>query len=119
MNGPLLMEMWEKLDRTNERVLTGRGPYWMVDNVGTLQAYQGRGIATRLLKVALAEVSVGKEVPWPVSLDTSGDVDGRAWPLYERLGFVRAADFEIDLKKFGGKGLHRHLVMVKEPSKSD
>lgn len=110
MNGPLLVEMWEKLDRMTEQVMGGRGDYWVIDNVGTLQSHQGRGIASALIRRVLEEVCEDK----PVYLDTSGDEDGRAWPLYERLGFKRVGEFEINLSRFGGRGSHRHLGMVRE-----
>lgn len=110
MNGPLLIEMWEKLDRMTEQVMGGRGDYWMIDNVGTLQSHQGRGIASALIRTAL-EVCEEK----PVYLDTSGDEDGRAWLLYERLGFKRVGEFEIDLSRYGSQGKHKHFGMVREP----
>lgn len=113
LNGPLLIEMWEKLDRMKEQVLAGRGPHWFLDNVGTLQAYQGKGIATMLLRKALAEFPDREGVP--IFLDTSGDVDGRAWPLYERLGFSKVGGFTIDVAAYGGEGLHHHLGMLREP----
>lgn len=110
MNGPLLIELWEKLDCMAEQVMRGRGDFWMVDNVGTLQSHQGRGIASALLRTAL-ELCEDK----PVLLDTSGDEDGRAWPLYEKLGSTRVGEFEIDLSRHGSQGLHRHFGMVREP----
>lgn len=112
LNGALLIEMWEKLDRMREQVLAGRGRHWFVDNVGTLQAYQGRGIATMLLRRALAEYPDREGLP--VFLDTSGDEDGRAWPLYERLGFTKAGEFTIDLAAHGKEGVHHHLGMLRE-----
>lgn len=113
LNGALLIEMWEKLDRMREQVLAGRGRHWFVDNVGTLQAYQGRGIATMLLRRALEEYPDREGVP--VFLDTSGDEDGRAWPLYERLGFAKVGGFTIELAAHGKEGVHHHLGMLREP----
>lgn len=113
LNGALLIEMWEKLDRMREQVLAGRGRHWFVDNVGTLQAYQGRGIATMLLRRALAEYPGREGVP--TFLDTSGDEDGRAWPLYERLGFAKVGGFTIELAAHGKEGVHHHLGMLREP----
>lgn len=113
LNGPLLIEMWEKLDRMKEQVLAGRGPHWFLDNVGTLQAYQGRGIATMLLRKVLTEYPDREGVP--IFLDTSGDEDGRAWPLYERLGFVKMGGFTIDVAAHRGEGVHHHLGMLREP----
>jgi ribosomal protein S18 acetylase RimI-like enzyme len=114
LNGALLFEMWEKLDRMKEQVLAGRGRHWFLDNVGTLQAYQGRGIATMLLRKVLAEYPDREGLP--VVLDTSGDVDGKAWPLYERLGFAKVGEFTIDMAAHGGEGVHHHLVMLREPA---
>ncbi|KAL1869353.1 hypothetical protein Daus18300_005565 [Diaporthe australafricana] len=113
LNGPLLVEMWEKLDRMREEVLVGRGLYWFLDNVGTLQAYQGRGIAAMLLRKVLEEYLYREGVP--IFLDTSGDEDGRAWPLYERLGFAKVGGFTIDLAAHGSEGVHHHLGMLREP----
>lgn len=113
LNGPLLVEMWEKVDRMREQALVGRGRYWFLDNVGTLQAYQGRGIATMLLRKVLEEYPDHEGVP--IFLDTSGDEDGRAWPLYERLGFTRVGGFTIDLAAHGSEGAHHHLGMLREP----
>lgn len=109
MNGAVLIEMWEKLDRMAERVLAGRGAYWMVDNVGTLSSHQGKGIASALIRAALDACS-DREDGLPMYLDTSGDRDGRAWSLYERLGFVRLAVFEIDLAAHGGEESIRILA---------
>lgn len=117
MNGALLVEMWQKLDRMSEQVMAGRGRYWVIDNVGTMRSHQGRGIASALIRAALAEFSDdGGGKGLPVYLDTSGDGDGRAWPLYKRLGFARVGEFEIDLAGHGGEGLHRHFGMVREPN---
>ncbi|KAJ0106953.1 gnat family acetyltransferase [Diaporthe amygdali] len=116
LNGPLLLEMWEKLDRMREQVLVGKGDYWFLDNVGTLQAYQGRGIATMLLRKVLEEYPDREGVP--IFLDTSGDEDGRAWPLYERLGFTKVGGFTIDLAAHGAEGVHTHLGMLREPQKT-
>ncbi|KAG6364044.1 hypothetical protein INS49_009147 [Diaporthe citri] len=114
LNGAVLVEMWEKLDRMREQVLAGRAcRYFFLDNVGTLQAYQGRGIATMLLRRALAEYPDREGAP--VFLDTSGDEDGRAWPLYERLGFAKVGGFTIDLAAHGKEGVHHHLGMLREP----
>ncbi|KAG8157902.1 hypothetical protein KVR01_012174 [Diaporthe batatas] len=113
LNGPLLIEMWEKLDRMREQVLAGRGRHWFLDNVGTLQAYQGKGIATLLLRRVLAEYPDRDGLP--IFLDTSGDEDGRAWPLYERLGFAKVGGFEIDMTPHGCEGVHHHLGMLREP----
>lgn len=114
LNGALLIEMWEKLDRIREQVLAGRAcRHFFLDNVGTLQAYQGRGIATMLLRRALAEYPDREGLP--VFLDTSGDEDGRAWPLYERLGFAKVGGFTIDLAAHGKEGVHHHLGMLREP----
>ncbi|KAF3766884.1 hypothetical protein M406DRAFT_327999 [Cryphonectria parasitica EP155] len=110
MNGPLLVEMWEKLDRMAEKIMAGRGPYWMVDNVGTLQSHQRRGIASALIRASFEECT-----GLPIYLDTSGDEDARAWRLYERLGFQIVAEFEIDLVKHGGEGAHKHFGMLREP----
>lgn len=117
MNGLLLIEMWEKLDRMCEQVLAGLGPYWMLDNVGTLQSHQGRGIASALIRAALRECS-DCEGGLPVYLDTSGDGDGRAWPLYERLGFEQVGKFEINLAKHGGKGVHTRVGMLRHSNRS-
>lgn len=92
-----------------EKVMPGRGDYWMVDNVGTLQSHQGRGIASSLFRTVFEEVCEGR----PMYLTTSGDEDGRAWPLYESLGFKTVGEWEIGLSKFGGEGLHLHLVMLR------
>ncbi|KAJ4397842.1 hypothetical protein N0V93_002079 [Gnomoniopsis smithogilvyi] len=112
MNGPLLIEMWEKLGHMAAQVMSGRGECWMIDNFGTLQSHQGRGIASDLIRTTLKDVCEDK----PVYLDTSGDEDGRAWPLYERLGFKKVGKFEIDLTRFGGQGVHTHFGMLKEPA---
>lgn len=113
MNGPLLLELWEKLDRMSGRAMAGRGRYWMVDNVGTTRSHRGRGIASALIRTALAEYT-DRGDGLPVYLDTSGDEDGRVWPLYERLGFARVGEFEIDLTRHGGEGSHRRFGMMRQ-----
>lgn len=110
MNGPLLIEMWEKLDRLAEQVMSGWGKYWMVDNVGTLQTHQKRGIASALIRTSF-ELCTGL----PMYLDTSGNEDSTAWRLYERLGFKKVGEYGIDLASHGGEGVHRKLIMLREP----
>lgn len=110
MNGPLLIEMWEKLDRLAEQAMSGRGNYWMVDNVGTLQTHQRRGIASALIRASFELCT-----DLPMYLDTSGDEESTAWRLYERLGFKKVGEYEIDLALYGGKGMHRGLTMLRKP----
>ena len=36
--------------------------------------------------------------------------------MYKKLGFVEGGDeAEIDLRKFGGEDVHRHVALVREP----
>lgn len=115
MNAALLVELWQKLDRMTEQAMSGRGSFWGLENVGTLKTHQGRGIATALIRVALEEC-FARENELPVYLDTSGDNDSVAWRLYERLGFERVGEFQIDLAKHRGEGVHKHLAMMRKPN---
>lgn len=82
----------------------------MVDNVGTLQTHQKRGIASALIRASF-ELCTGL----PMYLDTSGDEGSTAWRLYERLGFKKVGEYVIDLASHGGDGMHRGLIMLREP----
>lgn len=106
-NGPLLLDWWEKLDVL--QAAFGTEPLYYLNALRTVPAHRGQGLASKLIQRVLDEAdSKGIET----GLYTDGD--GKAKFLYERLGYVEAGRFDINLTDFGGNGRHLELAMVRE-----
>jgi GNAT superfamily N-acetyltransferase len=88
----------------------GRGPLYYLNALRTVPAHRSRGLASKLIKQVLDEAdSKGLRV----GLYTDGE--GKAKPLYDKLGFVEAGRFEIDLEQHGGHGRHVEISMIRDP----
>jgi len=76
--------------------------------LATDPAYQRRGLASKLLKHVLDSADrEGKKAYIEATL--------AGYPVYERLGWKVVDVVEIDLSKWGGKGMGSNRIMLREP----
>lgn len=80
----------------------------VLGNIGTLPWYQRRGAASALTRWPFEKANNEQML---VYLDTNED--GHARNMYENLGFKRVDAAVFDLPKYGGRGLHSHMAMVR------
>ncbi|KAH8599060.1 hypothetical protein B0O99DRAFT_34298 [Bisporella sp. PMI_857] len=84
---------------------------FLCDNLATDPKHRRRGAASKLMRWPFEQAD---REGLACYLDT--DPHGPAISLYERLGFVAVSErLEIDLTKYGGKGIHYHVGMIREP----
>ena len=82
------------------RLLGDGGWYFMVADMATLPAHQGRGLGRAVLENLLARVK--SEVPAGAYVTLMADEAGR--PLYRKLGFVETAPHSLGMKLAAGDG---------------
>lgn len=79
-------------------------------NLGTSGAWQRKGAASTLVRWPFEDADKEGIL---VYLDTASDGPGRA--LYEKLGFRKVGECNIDLEEYGGEGIHTHIAMIRYP----
>lgn len=71
-------------------------------------AFQGRGAGSLLIKWGTQKAD---ELRLPVYLEASPKGHG----LYEKHGFKDIEVFDFDLSRFGGPGIYKEPLMIREP----
>ncbi|KAH8666781.1 acyl-CoA N-acyltransferase [Xylariales sp. PMI_506] len=107
-NGPLLLAFWDNLSSLRDRAF-GLRRRWYLNNLATLAAHRGRGLAAQLVRWPFADADRDGDL---VCLYTDGE--GKAKALYEKLGFVERGRFVLELDAFGGIGHHVEVAMVRD-----
>jgi ribosomal protein S18 acetylase RimI-like enzyme len=74
--------------------------------LATLPAYQRQGIGKQLLRHGLLEAEKRDLLAW---LEAS--VNG--YPLYRSVGFEDVVDLQMDLSKYGSKGIVKTVCMMR------
>lgn len=83
-------------------------------NIGTARPWQRKGAATALVTWSFTAADRER---LPVYLDTTSD--GPAKQLFEKLGFEKVDEFEMELGEYGGQGSHSHVAMIRWPRVSE
>jgi GNAT superfamily N-acetyltransferase len=79
--------------------------------MATDPAYQRRGLASKLLKHVLEMADRDGKKAY-IEATVAG------YPVYERLGWKVVDLVEIDLSKWGGKGIGSNRIMLRAPPES-
>ena len=78
----------------------------VIENLLTDPSYWRRGLGTKLTKILTSQA------------DKEGatcylDASPLGYPIYLKCGFEEVDIVEIDKSKYGGKGIHRHVGMIR------
>jgi GNAT superfamily N-acetyltransferase len=79
-----------------------------VQLLATHPAYQRRGLATKLLKHVLDMADRKGKLSYIEATDAG-------FPVYQRLNYKQIDLLEVDLSKWGGKGVGLNRIMLREP----
>ncbi|KAF1987839.1 acyl-CoA N-acyltransferase [Aulographum hederae CBS 113979] len=105
------VEAWEEVFgwlRKAKREWMGGRPSYCLGNLITDPRHQGRGAGRQLIQWGMDEADKAGLIMY---LESSPP--GKK--LYERCGFETVAEHVFDLGKYGGEGLERYSIMVRQP----
>ncbi|KAH8882019.1 hypothetical protein GQ53DRAFT_812386 [Thozetella sp. PMI_491] len=129
-------EMKEEIEKRRKALPPGRNEAFMVDNLTqmltmtrialngrrcyhlaslvTLEAYRGKGLATKLVQWPLKQADNEGEIAFL----TTDDI-GPARKIYERAGFLVAGEINLDFEKYGSSGSLKRVGMLREPRRAE
>ncbi|KAI9879338.1 MAG: hypothetical protein M1830_008798 [Pleopsidium flavum] len=99
------------VNQKRRKIMAGKA-HCLLQILDTLPSHQRRGAGTQLIKWG---VDVGDKYGIPCYLEASP----AGYHLYRKCGFEDVENLDMDLTKWGGKGTHRYVCMIRPAQKPE